>query len=344
MIGSFDDIVVSPDLDFDAANARLYSLGATDGLPVVPPTGARIEAMLGRRDPGQKIAALPPLYAEATLYKIAICAVMAGCLPEYLPVLIAAVEAVAEKEFNLLGVQTTTGTAAAVMIVNGPIAARLKINAATNALGPGVRANATIGRALALVLRDIGGAIPGELDMATMGQPGKYTFCFAENEQASPWEPLHVSRGFDPDQSAVTVLAGAGTIEVRDDSSARAESLLTVFARSMLSAGSAGSSGMLSGGEPLLLFSPEHARIIAREKTRAAAQTFLFENARLPVSALPPEKQVHLKQRGANAELGTAMRASDIMLVVVGGVGYKSTYIPTWGGGSLAITKAIDDV
>src|SRR4029077_20587782 len=117
----------------------------------------------------------------------------------------------------------------------------------------------------------------------------------------------------------------AGTIEVRDDSSTQAKSLLTVFARSMLSAGSVGSSGLLSGGEPCLLFSPEHARIIARDKTRAAAQTFLFENARLPVSALTPEKQVHLAQHGASGKLGTAMRASDIMLVVVGGVGYKST-------------------
>ena len=351
MITNLEEAVVPPGQGFDEAYERLYALGVTDGLPVVPPTPDRIATMLGDRDPARVVATLAPMFGAASLHKIAICAVMAGCLPEYLPVLIAAVEAVAEKEFNLLGVQTTTGTAAPVMIVNGPAAARLGLNCATNALGPGVRANATIGRALALVLRNIGGAVPGELDMATMGQPGKYTFCFAENEQASPWEPLHVSRGFDRDQSTVTVLAAAGTIEVRDECSARAESLLTTFARSMLSAGSVSSTGLLSGGEPLLLLSPEHARVIGREKTRAAAQTFLFETARLPLGALPHEAQANLKQREAvkskgdtGGELRLAVRAGDIMLAVVGGVGYKSTYVPTWGGGALAITKPIAGV
>jgi len=344
-----DEAVVAPGQSFDEVNDQLYTLGLTDGLPVVPPTMARIEAMLGGRDPAQVVATLAPLSGQASVYRIAICAVMAGCLPEYLPVLIAAVEAVAEEEFNLLGIQTTTGTAAPVVIVNGPIAKRLGINAATNALGPGVRANATIGRALALVLRDVGGAIPGELDMATMGQPGKYTFCFAESEQANPWGPLHVSRGFDREQSTVTVLAAAGTVEVRDDCSAGAESLLTTFAHSMLGAGSVSGSGLLSGGEPLLLFSPDHARTIAREKTREAAQSFLFEAARLPVSVLPHETQAHLRQRqtikpdGEIYEvLRVAARAADIMLVVVGGTGFKSTYIPTWGGGTRAITKSIE--
>ena len=348
MGAKLDEAVVAPGLGFDEVHERLYAAGLTDGLPVVPPTAARIEAMLGGRNPARVVARLAPLSGEATLYRIAICAVMAGCLPAYLPVLIAAVEAVAEEEFNLLGIQTTTGPAAPVVIVNGPIAVRLGLNAGTNALGPGVRANATIGRALALVLRDVGGAIPGELDMATMGQPGKYTFCFAENEQANPWEPLHVSRGFDREQSTVTVLAAAGTVEVRDECSARAESLLTTFAHSMLGAGSVGGSGMLSGGEPLLLFSPDHARIVAREKTRDAAQTFLFETARLPLSALPPETQAHLRQRhaakpgGETSEmLRVAARAGDIMFVVVGGTGFKSTYVPTWGGGTRAITKPI---
>lgn len=350
MTVDINEVVIDPRQRFEEANERLYALGLTDGLPVVPPTRERIEAMVGGHDPALVLATLAPLFREATVYKVAFCAVMAGCLPRYLPVLIAAVEAVAEDEFNLLGVQTTTGTAAPLVIVNGPVARRLGINASTNALGPGVRANATIGRALALVLRNVGGAIPGELDMATMGQPGKYTFCVAENEQASPWEPLHVSRGFDRHQSTVTVVAAAGTMKVRDDCSPGAESLLTTFARSMLAVGSVSGNGLLSGGRPLLLLCPDHARVIAREKTRDAAQAFLFEKARLPVNALPPETRAYWEQRrlikpeaDGMTELRVAERPSDIMLIVVGGTGYKSTYVPTWGGGIRPVTKPVAD-
>ncbi len=345
-----DDVVVDRGQHFEEVGERMYALGLTDGLPVVPPTEDRIAKMLDGRDPALVLATLPPLLGEATLHRVAFCAVMAGCLPEYLPVLIAAVQAVAEDEFNLLGIQTTTGTAAPAIIVNGPITQRLGINAGTNALGPGIRSNATIGRALSLVLRNVGGAIPGELDMATMGQPGKYTFCFAENEKASPWEPLHVSRGFDHKQSTVTVVGAAGTIEVKDDCSKQAESLLTTFANTMLGAGLVSSTGIIGGGNPLLLLAPNHARIIAREKNREATQAFLFEMARLPLSALSPETQMHLEQhrliqheRGGAAELRVAERPSEIMLVVVGGTGFKSTYVPTWGGGTHAVTKPVAD-
>jgi hypothetical protein len=342
-----NEITIDPALSFEQAQERLTALGLTDGLPVVPPTAQRIAAMLGNRDPHQRIAMLAPLHAEATLRRIAFCAVMAGCRPEHLPVVIATVQAAAEPEFNLLGVQTTTGTAAAAIIVNGPVARSLSINAGTNALGPGTPANAVIGRALALVLRNVGGAIPGELDMATIGQPGKYTFCFAENEQGSPWEPLHVTRGFKREESTVTVLAAAGTMEVRDECSKGAEELLMTFARSMLAVGSVSPGGLLSGGEPLLLLAPQHAKLIAREKTREAAQAFLFETARLPVSALPSATRAQLeKSRPASstADLCVARQASDIMLVVVGGIGYKSAYVPTWGGDTRAITKRITDV
>ncbi len=343
-----DDVVVDRTQPFEEVNERLYALGLTDGLPVVPPTEDRIETMLGQRDPALILTTLPPLLGEATLHRVAFCAVMAGCLPEYLPVLIAAVQAVAEDEFNPLGIQTTTGTAAPLIIVNGPIAKRLGINGDTNALGPGVRSNATIGRALSLILRNVGGAIPGKLDMATMGQPGKYTFCFAENEEASPWEPLHVSRGFDRSQSTVTVVGAAGTIEVRDECSTQAENLLTTFAHTMLGAGLASPTGLLGGGNALLLVAPNHARIIARGKNRETTQTFLFEKARLPLSALSPETRNYLEQQDfiqvqedGNAELRVAERPCDIMLVVVGGKGYKSTYVPTWSGGTHAVTKLV---
>ena len=227
----------------DAVNERFYAAGLTDGLPIIPPTRERVDAMLGKRDPRFAIATLAPLMMPATNEGVAYCAVMAGCRPEHMPVLIAAVQAIAEPQFNLLGVQTTTGSAAVSMIVNGPIVKRLGVNFDVNALGPGVRANAAMGRALALILRNIAGAIPNELDMATMGQPGKYTFCYAENEAASAWEPLHASRGFQRDESCVTVFAAAGTMEVRDECSNSAESLLTTFGRSMIAAGSAGRPG-----------------------------------------------------------------------------------------------------
>ena len=328
----------------DAANARLYAAGCTDGLPVIPPTRARIDAMTGARDPREEIAELAPLMAIATREAVACCAVMAGCLPEHMPVLETAVRAAGEPQFNLLGVQTTTGSAAVCMIVNGPIVERLGLNYGSNALGPGVRANAALGRALALTLRNVGGAVPGVLDMATLGQPGKYTFCFAENERENPWEPLHVSRGSRRDESTVTVFAAAGTMEVRDDCSSNAEALLKTFALSMIPAGSAGGSGLLTGGEPMILLAPDHAAVIAQEKSRKEAQAFIFQTAQLPVSLLAPEMQKHLQTSGIepDARLRVARSAEDILFLVVGGTGYKSAYIPSWGGGSRCVTKRIE--
>lgn len=329
---------------FDAANERLYAAGFTDGLPVIPPTRERIERMLGERDPQRKVATLAPMMAEATNEAIASCAVLAGCRPEHMPVLIAAVEAVAEPQFNLLGVQTTTGSAAVCLFVNGPIVKHLAINFDVNALGPGVRANAAIGRALVLVLRNVGGATPGELDMSTMGQPGKYTFCFAENEAASRWEPFHVSRGYTQEESTVTAIAVAGTMEVRDECSPSARSLLTTFSRSMLAAGSAGNRGLLTGNEPLILLAPDHARIIANDMTRKEAQAFVYQSAQLPVERLSPEMQAHLRKSDISSSdmLRVSRSPEDILFVVVGGAGNKSTYIPSWGGETRSVTKRID--
>ncbi len=179
---------IDTEASFEDANNLLYRLGVTDGLPVVPPTEARVAAMVGERDPSRKVATLPPMQGQATVRGLAICAVMAGCRPDEFDVLQAATAAVADPAFNLFGIQTTTGTVAPLLIVNGPVIQRLGLNTAANALGPGTRANATIGRALQFVLRAIGGAQPGRGDKATMGQPGKFTFCCAENALASPWE------------------------------------------------------------------------------------------------------------------------------------------------------------
>ena len=323
------------------ANLLLYRMGVTDGLPVVPPTRERVAAMLEDRDPEQVIATLPPMRIEATARKIAVCAVMAGCRPIDFNVLKAATAAVAEPEFNLFGIQTTTGAATPMLIVNGPVVHQLGLNTGANALGPGTRANASIGRALQFALRTIGGAEPGRNDKATMGQPGKFTFCCAENALASPWEPLHVSRGFLAQQSTVTVVGAVGTVEVVDADSANAEGVLTTMARSMTIGGNLGRGGLLGSGEPLLLVAPEHAEIIGRTHTRQQAQEFLVQHARLPVGLLAPAQAKRLRQ-AAIEKLAVARRPQDVMMVILGGPGAKSTYVPTWGGGTRAVTRVVE--
>lgn len=336
-----EHLTFDEEASFDDVNHLLYRLGVTDGLPVVPPTWERVTAMIGKRDPSRVVATLPPMRGQATVRGLAVCAVMAGCRLDDFSVLQAATAAVAEPTFNLFGIQTTTGTVTPMLIINGPIVQRLGFNTAANALGPGTRANATIGRALQFALRTIGGAEPGRGDKATMGQPGKFTFCCAENALASPWEALHVWRGFAAEQSAVTVVGATGTVEVVDADSADAEGVLTTMAHSMTITGNLGRDNLLGGGEPLLLVAPEHASVIARTHTRRQAQAFLFEHARLPVSALAPAQTKRLQATSAT-ELVVAACPEDIMLVVLGGPGAKSTYVPTWGGGTRAVTRTIE--
>jgi hypothetical protein len=271
--------------DWDRVQEELAAAGLTDGLPVVPPTAERIDAMLAhcRVEGTRVIATLPPSFADVTWRDAAFNAVMAGCKPEYLPVVAAAVDAMADPEFNLLGIATTTGSATPLVIVNGPIARAIGMNSEGNALGGSTRANAAIGRALHLVLQNAGGARPGEIDMATLGQPGKVTFCLAENESASPWKPFHVERGFLPQASVVTVFGASGIVEVVDGSSATGEDLAITFAQSMLIAGTVGGHGMFGGGQPLIVMPPEHADLFHRcGYTREKVQAEIFERAQLP--------------------------------------------------------------
>ena len=176
----------------------MYQTGWTDGLPVVPPTGDLVEDFIGAsgRQGDELIAELPPLGGRATVERIAVNAVMAGCLPEYMPVVITAIEALMDDRFNLRGVMCSTGIHTPLVIVNGPISKTLDINSGYNCLGQGWRANATIGRAVKLALVNLGGAIPGDTNKATFGHPGAYTYCMAEDEDANPWEPYHVEAGF----------------------------------------------------------------------------------------------------------------------------------------------------
>lgn len=200
----------------------MFDQGFSDGLPLVPPTPERVMRMLSgtARSPQEVIAEMPPNMGEATIEKIAINAVMAGCKPEYLPVVIAALEAVCTDEFNIHGVMATTMGASPVMVINGPIRDRLDMNSGLMALGTGNRANATIGRAVRLAIRNIGGSKPGGTDRSTLGSPMKFTMCFAEREERSPWAPLHVERGFKAEDSVVTVFAmTSGPVHIVDQES-----------------------------------------------------------------------------------------------------------------------------
>ena len=258
-----DSGMVAREIDVDPMSDPVevaFERGWSDGLPVVPPTPERVWRMLQgtSRKPDEVVGIIPPDLTECTVEKIAINAVMAGCKPEYMPVVLAAVEAACIDEFNMHGLLATTYFSSPIVIVNGPIAAKIGMNSGGNALGQGNRANATIGRALQLVIRNIGGGKPGGVDRATLGYPGKYTFCFAEREHDSPWKSLAEQRGFDNNTSTVTLIAGGGVHGVMDQLSRSAEGLADSFARSLLSVAH---HKLAFATDALLVVSPEHARV-----------------------------------------------------------------------------------
>ena len=264
----------------------MYARGWSDGLPLTPPTAERVAAMLtgSARPAGDIVAAVAPNYGQATVEKIAINAVMAGCKPEYLPVVIAAVEAVTSEEFNLHGVAATTFFSGPILVVNGPITADIDMNATYNAFGPGNRANATIGRAVNLVIRNVGGARPGGVDRSTMGHPAKWTMCIAEREHDSPWPSLATARGVDPGTSAVTAMAGQGPTPVVDQLAREPEALAHSFAASLLTVGNIKQAG---NWDAMIAMSPEHVRVFSEAGwTRADTLQRVYDLTRRPVAEL----------------------------------------------------------
>ena len=240
----------------------MFDRGWTDGLPVVPPTEARVARMLEGTDRAGDdiVAVVPPDLVECTVEKVAVNAVMAGCRPEYLPVVLTAVEAACTSQFNMHGLLATTFFSGPVLVVNGPIRHRIGMNAGVNVLGQGNRANATIGRALQLVVRNVGGGKPGGVDRATMGSPGKLGWCFAELEEGSPLSPLSVARGLEPGVDAVTLFAGHGPQAIIDQKSRSAESLARSFAVCLRSVGHPKLPLKI---DAMLVISPEHGRVLA---------------------------------------------------------------------------------
>ncbi len=235
----------------------LYDRGWTDGLPLVPPTETRVLRMLEgtSRAADEVVALVPPNLVECTVEKVAVNSVMAGCRPEYLPVVLAALEAVCTDEFNMHGILATTMGVGPVLVVNGPITAEIGMNSGVNVLGHGNRANATIGRAVQLVVRNVGGGAPGGVDRATHGSMSKLGFCFAEDEVGSPWTTLAEDRGFSRSQDVVTAFCGEGPRIVVDQKSRSADSLVRMLAEGLLASVSPRT---VMGMDGLLVVSPEH--------------------------------------------------------------------------------------
>lgn len=332
----------------NAALELAWERGWTDGLPIVTPTEERTIAFLETLglEPDQVIAQIPPRWADATVEKVVINSIMAGCRPEYVPVVIAAIEAIADQEFNLYGIQATTNPVAPMIVVNGPIASQLGFNSGPSALGQGTRANATVGRAVRLIMVNVGGGTPGDMDRATQGQPAKFTFCFAENEDESPWEPLHVERGFESTDSTVSVFSATGTTNLLDQGSVSARGLLMTYTSAM---SIVGTNNVYLGGDPLFLVSPEHASTLAaRGLSKSEIKKLLFEGGRVPEQAFSRQNIYILKARRPHlfeddpkpAFIPVVDRPEDIQLVVVGGPGKHTTFVPTFGV-SCGVTRRI---
>ncbi len=330
--------IVELDDSFEAIHDFFETQGWTDGLPFVPPTRARVKEICRYVDraPDDVIAVLGPRNGEATLERIAVNAVMAGCRPEYLPVVIAALQAVAEEPFNLNGIQSTTHPCAVFVLLNGPVAREIGVNSGPNCFGQGSRANMSIGRAVRLALLNIGGGTPGDGDRATHGTPAKISFCAAENEDENPWQPLHVERGFAENDSVVTVVAGEAPHNINDHGSISGLGILTTVATSLRQSGSNNIGGR---GQPMLIFGPEHAEQVARDGySKDDVKRFIWEHAVLRVSDWSPdwlegERLERLEEDTGQKEIShVTERWEDLDVIVAGGPGKHSCWIPTFGG------------
>jgi hypothetical protein len=329
LIGADEALIFPADTDWDRAQQQLADASFGDGLPLVVPTQARLKAMLaGVADPARSLGAMAPLFGELTLEAIAYCCVLAGCKAAELAVVATAAAATLSEEFNLLGIQTTTGTPTVCVVVHGPAVRELGLNSGTNCLGPGNRANACIGRSVHLVLTHIGGARPEIADMATMGQPGKYIFCFAEGEHPLI-PPLSRRRGIDANTSAVTVIGVSGTLEVLPRQPAdSAEHVLLAIIDAMHGTRLAYGAGRdRPAGEQFILIPPEMADLVQKHGyDLPAMQEFILKNS-------PPSL--------GGAPWPLARSAKDINCILTGGAGVKMTCLAPWGGGTYSVTRPL---
>ncbi len=309
--------------------------GWSDGLPIIPPTEESVKWMLTGTDrsPDEIVAMVEPSGRKATVEKIAINAVMAGCRPEYMPVLIAAVEAITNPDFNLKGTKTTTGMDTIMLVINGPIRKQLDINSGSGAFGPGWRANATMGRAVQLIVRNIGQSIPGVTDMSIVGNQADYTFLFGENEEQNPWEPLHVELGYKREDNTVTAFTSRGPCHISNVSARNGEEMLMGIAAEMAGRQSwVTTPGPLSN-EMMLMLCPENAAAIAKAGySKDAIRKYLYKNSRLPIHMWRGSGQ---KTRLTDIDwdtvspefmVPTVEKPEKYFIMVVGGAGPHSAY------------------
>ena len=336
---------------FQAIQDYCWEQGWTDGLPVVPPTEPLVRTMLASYcgDPSLSLGTLQPRNSQATLEKLAINAVMAGCQPEYFPVVVAAVKAVLDKDFNLACNAATTGGAAQVVIVNGPIAEELGINGDAACFGPGWRANAAIGRALRLVIRNMAGLIPGEMDKATLATPGRYSFCFSENEGRSPWEPRNIQLGYAEGSSIVTVAAIRGVHTIMETTVATGLEVLQTIVGNMKAIGISNYYQIGTGAQIIMVICPEHAEEIAASGlSKSDVQEYIHQNARMPLHLLVDRAHYGnrnwpswVDQTNPETLVPIVRAAEDIVVIVAGGDGRHSAWLAGWGVTRMATEEIV---
>ena len=333
------ELLDAPDLGPAEWFAWAEERGWGDGLPTIPPTEDLVDAMLAAAPAGAEelLGPLPPSRLTPTLRSVAANAVMAGCRPPEFPVVLAALEAVQDPEYNLHGTLATTHPCAPMVMVNGPVRQRLGINSGGNCFGQGSRADAVLGRAVTLVLMHVGGALPGVTDRSTQGSPAKYTYCFGENEEESPWEPYHVRHGFAAGDDVVTVLAAEPPHNINDHGSTTGEEILTTIAGTMAESGS---NNVYVLGPHLLVFGPEHAATLHRDGwTPDDVRAYLWEHARIPVERISEGNRRQFTQHGVEP-IGAFYPVSDgperLHVAVAGGAGKHSAWIPSFGSTALS--------
>lgn len=334
------EIIIDPDVE--KISLDFYQKKFTDGLPIIPPTKKRVQKFYqySPGDPQEILAILPPLRGKASREKIAINAVMAGCLPMFMPILEKTIIALSSEKFNLAAINATTHPVAVATIINGPVIKKLKFNNKTGCLGPGNLANATIGRAIRLCLINIAGAVPGIEDHATLGSPAKFTYCFAENEDESPWEPLHVERGNSPSSSSVTVLGMEAPLNVNDHRSLKASNLLDTI---VYTASTPGCNNSHVPGELLVIMSPEHAHTIADEGwEKKDVKKYIHENAQVPVNLADRGGRKLDKKWFKKDMVPLTRKVKDVIVIVAGGPGRHSMVAPGFGNSSQSVTMGLD--
>ena len=351
MTSPLEQPTVQIDADVGGAIEYCYEQGWTDGLPVVPPEPARVKAMLSMegRGPETIVAGHATTGRECSVLAAAVNAVMAGCRPEYFPVVVGALEAMNEHDYHFYASSASTGGAAPLLIVSGPVVEDIGMNAAGNVFGPGNRANATIGRAIRLVIMNVFDIVPGQSDLSTQGHPGKYSFCIAERADRNPWTALNEELGYPKEVSSVTVFAGAGLCNVENHRGNTPEQVLDCFADAMANL------GCLSTGQAVIVMSPEHALVVSSTGwTKQDVRRYLFEHARRPVRDMQRVGK-YIDARGGGPRASTEFDAhcvvddhvhrgrdaGDILITVAGAdAGAHSAFVPSWSQGRWSIMQS----